>query len=189
MFFGASVWLRDPNSCKGFTFRYCLFKWSTWQWNEIQKVRQNHFHVNFILKWQTIEVPKKSQPIHKEAILLLDLNLQHFFPLENIDIVCQWMRQQTLVSVILVLMLSHKTIMQAIMLSTSPLVPPLLLLELLTVRSSDADIYGVGVVAVIAKGVFVFCDYKKISSPSWNKEKFNKEQKQSIKQTKIWIML
>ena len=76
------------------------------------------------------------------------------------------MRQQTLVSVILVLMLSHKTIMQAIMLSTSPLVPPFLLLELLTVRSSDADIYGVGVVAVIAKGVFVFCDYKKISSPS-----------------------
>ena len=52
------------------------------------------------------------------------------------------------------------------MLSTSPLVPPFLLLELLTVRSSDADIYGVGVVAVIAKGVFVFCDYKKISSPS-----------------------
>ena len=123
MFFGASVWLRDPNSYKGFTFRYCLFKWSTWQWNGVQKVRKNHFHVNFILKWQTIKVPKKSQPIHKEAILLLDLNLQHFFPLEN--------RQQTLVSVILVLMLSHKTIMQAIMLSTSPLVPPLLLLELL----------------------------------------------------------
>lgn len=123
MFFGASVSLRDPNLYKGFTFRYCLFKWSTWQWNGIQKVRQNHIHVNFILKWQTIKIPKKSQPIHKEAILLLDLNLQHFFPLEN--------RQQTLVSVILVLMLSHKTIMKAIMLSTSPLVPPLLLLELL----------------------------------------------------------